>query len=204
MNWHKLSTRGGSSDGNSLAASDHLPPGGGHLAYVSSMDIPSQLARFWRFRRIYTRGLRVCLVALVLGVLGTSLYPSAQSNDDRALNSMRAISLAELMYEATYPANGYACSLAALGGDPKLGPPSPLAAQLINNDLASGIDHGYIFKIGNCTKVTIHGTDRIVGFKLTAVPQIVGKTGHRGFCTDQLGVFTVDPTGGTNCTEEYL
>jgi type IV pilus assembly protein PilA len=113
---------------------------------------------------------------------------------------MREIFRAELIYESTYPANGFACSLAALGGDPKSGPPGPMAAQIINGDLASSIDHGYIFKITNCTKLTIHGTDMITGYNVTAVPQTPGKTGHRGFCDNQFGELKADPDGGTNCT----
>ena len=34
----------------------------------------------------------------------------------------------------------------------------------------------------------------------TAVPQTVGKTGHRGFCMDMSGEIKTDPAGGTNCT----
>ena len=140
------------------------------------------------------------MIALTLWVLEMPLYSSQRTNDDLALSSMREIFRAELMYELTYPANSFACSLAALGGDPKSGPPSPMAAHIIDSDLASGIDHGYIFKITNCTKLTIHGTDMITGYTVTAVPQTPGKTGHRGFCDNQFGDLKADPDGGTNCT----
>jgi type IV pilus assembly protein PilA len=29
----------------------------------------------------------------------------------------------------------------------------------------------------------------------------VGKTGDRGFCSDQSGIIKFDPAGGTNCTQ---
>jgi type IV pilus assembly protein PilA len=29
----------------------------------------------------------------------------------------------------------------------------------------------------------------------------VGKTGNRGFCSDDTGVIKQDPAGGTNCTQ---
>jgi type IV pilus assembly protein PilA len=116
---------------------------------------------------------------------------------------MRAISMAEVQYESTYPANGLACSLAALGGDPSSGAPTPAAAQMLQSDLASGYKSGYIFSIGNCTKVSINGTDRITGYTVTAVPQTVGKSGNRGFCGDQYGgAPKYDPAGGTNCTQQ--
>jgi type IV pilus assembly protein PilA len=106
-----------------------------------------------------------------------------------------------MQYESTFPSSGYACSLAALGGDPKSGAPTPAAAQLLQADLASGIKSGYIFTIGNCTKVNLNGTDRITGYQITAVPETVGKTGNRGFCSDEFGTIKADPAGGANCTQ---
>ena len=47
----------------------------------------------------------------------------------------------------------------------------------------------------------MNGTDRITGYQVTAVPQTVGKTGDRGFCSDQFGTIKADPAGGTNCTQ---
>src|SRR6185312_2789760 len=52
-------------------------------------------------------------------------------NQTSAINSVRAIGSAELQYNSAYPANGFACSLTALGGDPKSGAPTPQAAQLL-------------------------------------------------------------------------
>ncbi len=60
---------------------------------------------------------------------------------------------------------------------------------------------GYIFTISNCTRVSLSGTERVTGYTVTAVPQTVGKTGSRGFCSDESGVIKYDPTGGTNCTQ---
>jgi type IV pilus assembly protein PilA len=115
---------------------------------------------------------------------------------------MHAISMAEIQYESTYPANGYACTLAALGGDPNAGAPSPAAAQMLQGDLSSGYKSGYVFTIGNCTKVSVNGADRITGYTVTAVPQTVNKTGNRGFCSDQFGgAPKYDPAGGSNCTQ---
>ncbi len=124
-----------------------------------------------------------------------------QAGEAAAIQSIRTIQQAELMYSATYPSKGYACSLRALGGDPSAGPPSVSAAQLLQNDLASGPTSGYIFAISNCTKVNQSGTDRVTGYTITAVPQTVGKTGSRGFCSDEYGAIKYDPTGGTQCVQ---
>jgi type IV pilus assembly protein PilA len=125
----------------------------------------------------------------------------AQANETSAINSLQAIYKAQIQYQTTYPSNGFACTLQALGGDPKAGLPTPTSAQLLQGDLPAGIKAGYTFNIVNCSKVTVNNVDQITGFQVTAVPQAVGKTGNRGFCIDQYGEIKVDPQGGTNCTQ---
>jgi type IV pilus assembly protein PilA len=124
-----------------------------------------------------------------------------QANETSAIQSLRAIYQAQIQYQTTYPANGFACGLTTLGGDAKSGQPSPQSAQLLQGDLASGQKSGYTFTVVNCTKVTVNNQDMYTGYEATAVPQAVGKTGHRGFCIDQQGEVKADPTGGTNCTQ---
>jgi type IV pilus assembly protein PilA len=126
----------------------------------------------------------------------------ARANEDSAIQSVRTIVQAQMMYASTYPANGYACDLKALGGAAGSGTPTPMAAQLLDNDLASsGHKSGYNFAISDCVKVTVNAADRITGYVLTAVPASPGKTGNRGFCTDESGQIKFDPTGGANCTQ---
>jgi type IV pilus assembly protein PilA len=123
-----------------------------------------------------------------------------QANETSAIQSLRAIYESQIQFQTTYPANGFACSLQALGGDAKSGAPTPQSAQLLQGDLAGGQKSGYTFSIVNCTKVTVNNQDMYTGYEVTAVPQAVGKTGHNGFCIDQQGEVRKDPTGGTNCT----
>ena len=124
-----------------------------------------------------------------------------QSQELSAVQSLRAITQAQLQYNSQYPANGFACSLAALGGDPKSGTPTAQAAQLIAPDLANGQKAGYTFAIGNCQKVTVNNQDMYTSYEVTAVPQAVGKTGDNGYCADENNTIRKDPTGGTNCTQ---
>lgn len=124
-----------------------------------------------------------------------------QSQELSAVQSLRAITQAQLQYNSQYPANGFACSLAALGGDPKSGTPTAQAAQLIAPDLASGQKAGYTFAIGNCQKVTVNNQDMYTSYEVTAVPQAIGKTGDNGYCADENNTIRKDPTGGTNCTQ---
>ena len=141
------------------------------------------------------------IAILMLIAIPTMGNMKRYANELSASQSIRAINMAESQYEATYPASGYACTLQALGGDPKSGPPSPTNAQVLQQDLASGIKSQYQFTIGNCTKINNNGTDRITGYTVTAVPLTVGSSGNRSFCSDQFGAIKYDPSGGTNCTQ---
>lgn len=124
-----------------------------------------------------------------------------QANQTSAIQSLRAIYSAQIQFQTNYPANGFACSLAALGGDPKSGAPTPQASQFLQADLSSGQKSGYTFNIVNCTKVTINNQDQYTGYEATAVPQAVGRTGSNGYCIDPQGEVRADPSGGTNCTQ---
>jgi type IV pilus assembly protein PilA len=150
--------------------------------------------------------MELLIVMAIIAILMLIAIPTVgalkkSANELSAKKSIQTIQQVEMQYESTYPANGYACTLAALGGDPSAGAPSPTAAQLIQPDLSSGFKQGYIFTISNCTKVTVNSTDRYTGYTVTAVPQTVGKSGDRGFCSDQFGTIKVDPAGGSNCTQ---
>jgi type IV pilus assembly protein PilA len=141
------------------------------------------------------------ILILMLMAIPTIGSLKKKANETSAINSIKVISSSQTQYESTFPTTGYACTLQALGGDPAAGAPSSTSAQILQQDLASGIKSGYIFSIGNCTKVSTGGQDRITGYTLTAVPETVGKTGDRGFCTDQFGEIKFDPAGGTNCSQ---
>jgi type IV pilus assembly protein PilA len=150
--------------------------------------------------------MELLIVMAIIAILMLIAIPTVGSlkkraNDLSAIQSVRAIQQAEIQFESTYPSSGFACTLQALGGDPKSGAPGPTNAQMLQGDLSSGVKSGYIFNITNCTKVNLNGSDRITGFQITAVPQTVGQTGDRGFCSDQFGTIKADPAGGTNCTQ---
>ncbi len=145
----------------------------------------------------------VMSVILILMAVAIPNYMNmrSQANETAAMEELRTLNSAEIQYQTDYPANGFSCTLSQLGGDPKSGPPSAQAAQLIPEDLAAGNKSGYVFAITNCTKVNVNNQDVFTSFEVTAVPQSVGKTGHRGFCMDQTGEVKADPAGGTNCTQ---
>jgi type IV pilus assembly protein PilA len=150
--------------------------------------------------------MELLIVMAIIAILMLIAIPTVGSlkkkaNELSAQKSIQTIITAQNMYESNYPTNGFACSLTALGGDPKSGAPSPTASQLVQPDLASGLKSGYIFNITNCTKINAGGTDRITGYSITAVPQTVGSTGDRAYCADQSGIIKFDPAGGSNCSQ---
>lgn len=140
------------------------------------------------------------MLILMLIAIPNMLNLKASANETSAIQSLRAIHEAEIQYQTEFPANGYACSLASLGGNASSGPPNAQGAQILQSDLAGGQKSGYTFNITNCTKSTVNNQDMYTSFEATAVPQAVGKTGHNGFCLDMSGQIMKDPTGGTNCT----
>ncbi|MEO6982477.1 MAG: prepilin-type N-terminal cleavage/methylation domain-containing protein, partial [Edaphobacter sp.] len=129
--------------------------------------------------------IELLIVMSVMLIIMTLAIPqllklTKQAHETSAVASVRAISEAQLQYNSAYPANGFACSLSVLGGDPKSGAPSAQSAQLIGPDLATGQKAGYSFAITNCSKVTINNQDMYTSYEITAVPSAVGKTGDRG------------------------
>lgn len=144
----------------------------------------------------------VMSVMLILMTLALPQYLKVhkQTNETSASQSVRTIAQAEIQYNHDYPLRGFTCTISELGGDPKSGPPTAQAAQLIPSDLAGGQKAGYTFGITNCTKVTNNNQDMITGFEVVATPQSLGKTGDNGYCADENNTLRKDPTGGTNCT----
>jgi type IV pilus assembly protein PilA len=124
------------------------------------------------------------------------------ANEVAAIQALRTLNQAEVMYMSSYPANGFACRLATLGGKPAIGPPTADAAQLISDDLVSGKRYGYIFSI-TCAKGAVGAQESATGYRIVAVPE-GANAGARGFCTDESEAIQFDPSGGPNCTEPLL
>jgi type IV pilus assembly protein PilA len=125
----------------------------------------------------------------------------AQADETSAIESLRAIYQAQIHYRIDFVTGGFSCSLSALGGNASAGPPNPQAAQVLQGDLATGQKSGYTFNVVNCTKITVNNQDMYTSYQATAVPQAIGKSGHRGFCIDEGGEIKADLAGGTNCSQ---
>jgi type IV pilus assembly protein PilA len=141
------------------------------------------------------------MIILMLIAIPNFISMKAQADETSAIQSLRAIYQAQIQYQTDFPANGFACALPALGGNASAGPPSAQAAQVLQGDLATGQKSGYTFNIVNCNKVNVNNQDMYTSYEATAVPQSIGKSGHRGFCIDSAGEIKSDPAGGTNCSQ---
>lgn len=143
----------------------------------------------------------VIAILTLMAIASIGVY-TKHANGLSAQNSLQKIVQAQMMYSGNYPALGYACTLPALGGDSKSGPPSATAAQLLPEDLSTGLKQGYIFTLTCGDEVTSGSTTRHNSYTIVAKPQTVGKTGDRSYCTDENGHLKFDPAGGTECTQD--
>jgi type IV pilus assembly protein PilA len=146
------------------------------------------------------------IVMSVILILMVMAIPAMQSvirrgNETSALASLRMLNEMEGEYASNYPQHGFACTLPTLGGNVGSGPPTAEAAQLIPDDLSSGTKAGYTFTVTCSNKTAGSNVDQYNSYQITAVPNSVGHSGNRGFCTDENAEIRFDPKGGTNCTE---
>jgi len=104
------------------------------------------------------------------------------ANEASAVHAVREINTAEITYQSTYPAVGYTCTLVSLGGRNR---PTPSAerAELLEDRIVSGENHGYRFVLENCVN-----TDTEHKYQVVAFPSVRNQTGVRIFCSDESGV----------------
>lgn len=139
------------------------------------------------------------LILMTLAIPGYEKIMKS-AHEKSAIASLRALNMAEGSYSTDFPTHGYACTTAQLGGKSGAAP-TPEAAGIIPEDLASGNKSGYTFTITCGAKTTINNVDQYSSYTITAVPISVGKTGDRGYCTEPSGQVRIDYKGGTNCTD---
>ena len=133
-------------------------------------------------------------IILVLAVIAVPSLLRAHivANESSAAAGTRALITAEMQYQTSYPAAGYAPNLASLSGT-SCATPSPAGACLIDSALAASTDptttkDGYIYGVSGTSS----------GFSLGAYPATVGVNGNRSFCALEDGVIRVDATGANN------
>jgi len=122
----------------------------------------------------------VVAVILIIAAIAIPNYVQSKmrANEASAVQSLRNISTAELVYSTTYGIN-YSTGLTQLSGTGIA--PDLNNAGLIDESLAGGAKSGYIFTY---TPLTTDAQGHTATYSLTANPQSPN-TGQRHFYTDQ-------------------
>ncbi len=118
----------------------------------------------------------VAIILIIAAIAIPNLLKARVSaNESSAVASVRSISTAQALYQINYPMSGYGTLVQLAGTEPCI--PSSSNACLIDNALATGAKNGYNFAI------TLGGSAPATNYLVTAVPQVVGSTGQRSFCS---------------------
>jgi type IV pilus assembly protein PilA len=141
--------------------------------------------------------IELLLVVAVILIISAIAVPNfmrskMRANEANAVAAIRVIHTSAVTYATTYPDVGFPAQLTNMGGANPCTATST-SSCLIDNVLALGVKDGYTYVW------TGDGLTPSVGFAVTATPQIVGSSGQRMYCADQVGTIYYDPTG-TGCT----
>ena len=143
----------------------------------------------------------VAIILIIAAIAIPNLLRSRMAaNEASAVGSVRTINTAAITFNSTY-GDGFPPSLGVLGGT---GAVTCQKSQLLDSVLGAvpSAKSGYNFNLipGIVTVLpasvpagcTAGATD---GYVVTAMPQNVGTTGQRAFCSDASGVIRFNPTG---------
>ncbi len=148
----------------------------------------------------------VVAIILVISAIAipSFLHSRIAANESSAVYSIRTINTAQVTYAATFPDLGYADRLNKLAS-PTTGPTSSSNAGILDWVLGCTTTicpkSGYQFQITNVAPPVGSGSP-VSAYSVWGTPLVVGVTGYRGFCSDNMNPLLYDPTGNTppNCT----
>ncbi|MBV9669341.1 MAG: prepilin-type N-terminal cleavage/methylation domain-containing protein [Acidobacteriales bacterium] len=150
----------------------------------------------------------VIAIILILVAIAIPNFQKIMINgrETSAIGSIRAINNAQIMYQQSYPQQGFACTLATLGtqAGAQAGPQS--SGLLTDTQLLNGVKDGYIFTL-TCNRAQGQGSGETAGQNATATSYLIvaspvtpGKTGNRFFCSDQPG--SIHYSMNANCNPD--
>ena len=135
----------------------------------------------------------VAIILIIASIAIPNLLRARMSaNEAAAVSGVRTINTVQITYISSYPAVGYASTLAALGGT-SCAPPSAAGACLIDSQLASGSKSGYTFALSGG-----EGTPTM-SYQIIASPTTPNQTGIRYFCSFADAVPRASSTAITTC-----
>jgi prepilin-type N-terminal cleavage/methylation domain-containing protein len=141
------------------------------------------------------KGFTLIELEIVLGIIliiaaiaiPTAIGAKIRADETSAIAAIKTIETAQASYETAYPAQGFASSLAALGG-PDSCTPSPENACLIDEVLTDGTKSGYVFTVTSNNPA--HGANTT--YVAAAAPISYNRTGARRFCATEKNVIRWD------------
>jgi type IV pilus assembly protein PilA len=142
----------------------------------------------------------VVAVILIIAAIAIPNYVQTKmrANESSAVQSLRNISTAELLYSTTYGVN-FSSSLIQLSGTGVT--PDVNDAGLIDESLASGIKGGYLFTF---TTLTTDAQGHTATYSVNADPIVPGTTGQRHLYVDQTCVIRSNLTTQAGPTDLAL
>jgi type IV pilus assembly protein PilA len=148
--------------------------------------------------------IELLIVVAVILVIAAIAIPSLlrakiAANESSAVSSIRSIYTAEVSFQTSFPQNGYAANLLALGPGAgnttcPLAGPSVANGCLLDAVLANGSKAGYGFE--SLGQIPVNGANS--AFTTVAVPITYNATGTRDFCTFEDNVMRQNPPAATN------
>ncbi len=137
----------------------------------------------------------VAIILIIAAIAIPNLLRSRMAaNEASAVGSVRTIVTSQVSYYTTW-GNGYAATLAALGGTGSPCTASSTNACLIDPVLTVGNTAGKSGYFFDTASLAAAGSTIANTFGVDAWPQSVGSTGQRGFCSDESGVLRFNTTG---------
>jgi prepilin-type N-terminal cleavage/methylation domain-containing protein len=141
----------------------------------------------------------VAIILIIAAIAIPNLLRSRiAANEASAVGSLRTINTAEVTYASTYPATGFATSLAILGGTGTSS--SSAGALLLDNVLGAASPGGSSAsamnpKSGYNFYVIASGTAPVATYTSNANPITLDQTGKRYFYSDASGVIRYNAGG---------
>jgi type IV pilus assembly protein PilA len=121
-----------------------------------------------------------------------------RANEASAVENLRTISTAQVVYSTTYQV-GFSPTLVALAGQPVV--PDPTQAGLIDVVLGSGSKSGYTYTY---TVVRTDPNGNVTDFAVNADPILVGSSGDRHFYIDQSSIIRQSTTAAAGPSDPSL